>query len=46
MNLFKVSKTSNRTYPKPVEPVVKRSNLFLKMRLIEGVTELQKSGLY
>ena len=45
MNLFKTSKTSRRTYSKSVKPVVKRSNLCLKMRLIEGVTELRKNGL-
>ena len=45
MNLFKASKTSSRTYSKPLKPVVKRSNLWLKMGLIEGVTELRKSGL-
>ena len=45
MKLFKNSKTSSRTYSKPVKPVVERSNLCLKMRLIEGVTELRKSGL-
>ena len=43
MNLF--SKTSRRIYSKPVKPVVKRSNLCLKTRLIEGVTELWKIGL-
>ena len=45
MNLFKTSKTSSRTYSKSVKPVVKHSNLCLKMRLIEGVTELRKGGL-
>ena len=43
MNLFKTIKTSSGTYSKSVKPVVKRSNLCLKMRLIEGVTELRKS---
>ena len=43
MNVFKTSKTSCRTYSKPLKPVVKRSNLCLKMRLIEEVTELPKS---
>ena len=45
VNLFKTNKTSSKTYSKPVKPVVKRSNLCLKMRLIEGGTELRKSGL-
>ena len=45
MNLFKTSKTSRRTYSKSVKPVVKCSNVCLKMRLIEGVTELCISGL-
>ena len=40
MKLFKTSKTSSRIYLKPVKPVAKRSNLCLKMRLIEGDTEL------
>ena len=45
VNLFKTNKTSSKTYSKPVKPVVKRSNLCLKMRLIEGGTELRKSKL-
>ena len=45
MNLFKTSKTSSRTYSKPVKPVLKRSSLCQKMRLIEGVIELRKSEL-
>ena len=45
MKLFKTIKTSSGTYSKSVKPVVKRSNLCLKMRLIEGVTELRISGL-
>ena len=32
MNLFKTSKTSRRTYSKSIKPVVKRSNLCLKMK--------------
>ena len=45
MNLLKTIKTSRVTYLKSVKPVVKRSHLCLKMRLIEGVTELRKSRL-
>ena len=45
MNLFETSKTSSRTYSERAKPAVKRSNLCLKMGLIEGVTELRKSGL-
>ena len=44
VNLCKTSKTSSRTYSKPVKPVVKRSNLCLKMRLIEGGTEVKKES--
>ena len=45
MNSFKTGKTSSKIYSKSVKPVVKRSNLCLKMRLIEGVKELRISGL-
>ena len=45
VNLFKTNKTSSKTYSKPVKPVVKCSNLCLKMRLIEGGIELRKSEL-
>ena len=38
MNLFKTIKTGSRSYSKPVKPVVKRSKLCVKMKLIEGAT--------
>ena len=45
MSLFKTSKTRRRTYLTSVKPVITRSNHWLKMRLIEGVTELRMSEL-